>query len=473
MCIRDRPNWKWHWKWLAELYVEAGQKGKALAVTRRYAPSGSHESAMAFAKCGDARATLACVKQVLDRKAPAWVIFQCVDACRLAGEKKRAEEVFAIAEAQCIKEARKSTRGIPGQITWRYNHEDREERYLEMCIKIWGTKKAPYESTLKALVKKKGAKYGLRFLEKHLPANANRREFLLLYAGALEDAKQFRKAMKVYRKAERLPRKHTYVFLPDPFFGQLRCYEGLKQMDACEAWLKSRMRKAPDLIPRCLADLYEKQGKTRKAVNTYRRAKRHMEAVQYLLGKGMVHDALAYARALPKGTERSRLERAIKRHQKDIPGLIEILKEEVRRSPRAGDKHAKLALYLFKVGQAGEGRKHFRQALRLGGVYHILWPFSILPSCDVGFSRGVAYEGVVDVYLRAGLRAELEADFKPLLSRTNAHRAAHLEAVAGWYFANKQKAKAAPVYERLRKLNPYVAELCTRRIAAAAGRADR
>jgi hypothetical protein len=77
-----------------------------------------------------------------------------------------------------------------------------------------------------------------------------------------------------------------------------------------------------------------------------------------------------------------------------------------------------------------------------------------------------SYDKVLPVHLHAGLRAELEQDFQPLLSRAGADWVAHLEKVAQYLSAHGQRAEAAAIYLELRDLDTYRARSFQEQIAA-------
>jgi len=459
----------WDWKYLAELCAQAGSPKQALAVTRKFAPPGDHNAALAYAKYGDMQAALKCVQQVIDRKAPAWVIFECVDACRLAGQPARAEEVFTLAEQVCLKELADSKEArleVPYQISYRYGVENREERYFEtfapMLTKKESERTAFLLSIAEALQEKKDHKRAKALLHSQLRAKPDDCGNLLRYAAILEKLDQFQSALQIYSEAEaKCAMEHDDLGLSDhgdPVLARYNFYLRVKDYKACEAWLKDKTASALDKSAlRLLANLYKEQKLTDKAVETYRMADDHNGALHLLLEESRRDEAIEYIRALPDPACRKSLERSWNLEKQDTAWLINQAQKEVQQSPDKGSKHAELGILLFQNNQPQEGRAEIQQALRLGYDFGLVGRFRVLPSCLVWMDSNVHYGQVLEAYLNAGMLKELGSDFETILSMTTAHRSSHLQSLARYYTERNRVTEAAAVYRHLLELDPYYA----------------
>lgn len=443
-------------KRLAEFFAEAGRKDKALALIELYPIRRSYERAVALARYGAGEAALRLVEKAIKRDGPDWVLFRYVDACRLAGDQKRAEEIFDLAEQRGILQKPRWGPFPSYEVFLRYQKEGREERLFNVLLKARGPERAPYDSTVEALTKKKGSEAALAFLKKHLQANGKSRKFLLLYAQTLEKAKQFRKAIDYCRKAESLS-KHSDDRDWPLVSCQIRCYRALGDVDACLAWLETRHADTPknESVAYALKELYEERDLVAKAADVYGRIGRHFDAVRLLCQERSEKEATAYVSRLPEEIRAYHM-RQIKEELGDAPALAEILKEQLKTSPKSGRRHAELGRCLLEAGKIEEGRRHQREAIRLGYGYDMLsrLEFDPHPSC-ITFNERPSYERVACVYLAAGLKKELEADFAPLIGRTNAHRVVHLGVLVKFQIENGRAKEPIQILFRLKKMNPY------------------
>ncbi|MCE5279804.1 MAG: hypothetical protein ABFD92_20645 [Planctomycetaceae bacterium] len=384
-------SYKWTWQQVAEMYSKLGKTPRALEIVRTFAPPADHGTAQALATYGDPEGVKVCVQQCIDRDAPAWVLFQCVDACRQAGLAKRAEEVFDLAEARCFRELARDHQpafSLPHEIWYRYRLEGRTARLVDKFSQAFAGRDKEIAKMLEAAcgdlrLGKRNEAVELAGL--YYRDNPGKPEFMLVYADMLEAADRRDEAGNIYRLASAMP-------LADGGYGT--------------------------------------------PLSTLRM--RHAYRVQAMAAA--TQPATAAAPPPPPASQDSVAE---------LEGLV-------KQTPKDGSLHVRLGLALMKIGKIEDARGEVRRGLELGYDPKLLPPFHELENCHAGVHFGQPdYGSVASTYMQAGLRAALEEDFKAILSRTNAHRAAHLRVVQRWLVAQSRGPEAAATALQIKSLDPY------------------
>jgi tetratricopeptide (TPR) repeat protein len=394
-AAKQLPTNKFAWRQVAGLYAALGNRNRAVEIVKEFATPGDHKTALALAEYGDSEGAMTCVQQVIDRDAPGWVMFQCVDACRKVGLNKRAEEVFAVAQAKCLKElARNPAPGFnfPHEIRYRYLQEGRHERLLTAFAQALPGKDKELLKLLEYFTNELAIGGQVNdALALAGPWHAQHPDdpgFMLLYAELLERAGKRDQADEIFKHASTMPTDSNGMITP---------------LNLMKSRYQNKMRAAA-----------------------------------------------AASRSQPASASAPVTAPAV---ANDDPAGLETL---AAKSPRDGSLRARLGLALFKAGKIEDGRREVRLAVQLGYEFAMLPEFQELPSCLISIPPDAGcYGRIAAAYLDAERTAEFEKDFQPLLSRTPAHRAAHLQTLARWLETHKRWAEAVKLYLQLKDLDPY------------------
>ena len=431
---------------LAAIYSACDQKEKAVSVVKRDPSPVDHLAAAFLAGHGDKEGARAVIQRVMDRQAPGWVLMECVDACRTMGDEELARKVFDAAEQQCIREF-KSFRHPLFEFTFdiyaRYVKEGKQERLLEMVLPLETeeAKQVAHIARFAGDLCKEDPNRACALFEKHLPDHREHRGFLFAFAGILRQAGRYKDALSTYEAAESKNGNDP------PDYQALRahfdCYLAAKEYSRCEEWLKARP-KGPtvnDVITACQLDLHRARVQADKAAETRPRAGQPDGGLAYL--------SSTQPASAPQPTSAST--------QAALRNEIARFRSQVVKDPNAPGFHAWLGIRLILAGATEEGRQEVRKAVELGEGFLLIWPLRLHRSClDNPWPDGPRYLDVVGAYYDAGLRKELEADLGPLIGKTRAHKAAHLEQVACYLRNCGKAAEAATALEQAKALNPYI-----------------
>ncbi len=430
----------WSRQRLARLYHKIGRTDKALEIIQGWASPGNHLKAIAAATYGGREEALACVQQCIDRDAPAWVLFQCVDACRLVGDDNRAEAIFDVAENKTIEELR-GGQGIAYEIYYRYAQEGRLERYAEVFGPYHPNAYQIFMSAAQAHIKSNQPGKAIALLERNRAKYEDNREYLTAAAMTLENLGEHQRAKSYYGSALAIAEatdRRANPALADPVAGKARCFMALKEFDACDEWASQYSRDSPNWrsARAAMGRYWEQAGDKDKAIATYRLSNDHANVIRLVRQTSGDAGVVAYITAIPNKEAQTYWQRSEElRHPS---AQIARARAAIERDPDSANAFAELGRQLFFAGQIAEGRQAFRKAVALQYDFKLVPPLQIYRPFVIAkvnpLLRGRPdYSSIMGLYLQRDLQDELEHDFAPLIGLTKAHRWRHHKLIERWH----------------------------------------